>query len=135
MASYSDKIFRASNEIFCKFGASMVTLPVELLLGEDGCSNEPTGSPPPPGVDTPPRRDGSGVGLTDCGTPFCRFDNFFLDKSQDARLTYSSQRPRVDPLFLCSVTTTVTTGGQRLGRIFNLAKALRLMGKQALNKS
>lgn len=78
-----------------------------------------------PGVDTPPQRDGSGVGLTDCGYPFCSFDIFFLDKSQDARLTYSSQHPRVDPLFLCSITTTVTTGGQRIGRIFNLAKVFR----------
>lgn len=31
---HSNKIFKASNEIFCKFGASVVTLPAELLLEE-----------------------------------------------------------------------------------------------------
>lgn len=42
---YSNKIFKASNEIFCKFGASMATLPAELLLrNKAGCFNEPTGS-------------------------------------------------------------------------------------------
>lgn len=42
---YSNKIFKASNEIFCKFGASMATLPVEpLLRKEAGCFNAPTAS-------------------------------------------------------------------------------------------
>lgn len=42
---YSNKIFKASNEIFCKFGASMATLPAELLLRKEAsCFNEPTGS-------------------------------------------------------------------------------------------
>lgn len=30
------------------------------------------------GVDTPPQRDGLGVGLAGCGSPFCCFDIFFL---------------------------------------------------------
>lgn len=42
---HSNKIFKASNEIFCKFGASVVALPSGAAVRrEAGCFNEPTGS-------------------------------------------------------------------------------------------
>lgn len=83
VVSFNGIFSKALHEIFSKFGASIVTLPAELLLRKKiACFNKPTGNLTSaslfPGCHawTLKQTDGAKVRV-DCGKSFCCFDNFF----------------------------------------------------------